>query len=67
MGKRHRGMMTASQTWAQLTLMEREALLGWFLGSYAPSTHAARFPLRKTETLTGAVKAVSANWRGAGT
>lgn len=57
--------LTASQTWERLEPAQREALLGWFLGSYAPSTYAQRYPLIKSETLTGAACTVSQYWKGA--
>lgn len=56
--------LTASQTWERLTLVQREALLGWFVGSYAPSRNAARFPLVKTTILTHAEMVIAENWRG---
>jgi hypothetical protein len=57
--------LTATQAWNNLTLLQREALLGWFLGSYAPTNNAARFPLRKTPMLTHAEKIIAETWKGA--
>lgn len=56
--------LTASQTWEKLEPAQREAMLGWVLGSYAPSVHAAQFPLLKSETMTRAVNMISEHWRG---
>jgi hypothetical protein len=61
---KHAGNDTATQVWSKLTLVQREALLGWVLGSYAPTVHATQFPLRKNETMTRAVSVISANWVG---
>lgn len=57
--------LTASQTWDKLNPAQREALFGWVLGSYAPSTFAQRYPLIKSETLTRATCVISQHWRGA--
>lgn len=65
MAEKRNARLTATQTWEKLDLAEREALLGWFLGSYAPSTYAQHYPLVKNETLTGAVCTVSQHWKGA--
>lgn len=59
------GRLTASQAWEQLGPAQREALLGWFLGSYAPSTYAQRYPLIKNDLLTSAACAVGQHWKGA--
>lgn len=63
--KQHKGTRTASQVWNQLTPEQRESLFGWILGSYAPSTYAVRFPLRKTEIMTRATNVIAAEWKGA--
>lgn len=59
------GRETATNTWAKLTPLEREAILAWFLGSYCPMTYAVRYPLIKTDTLNSASSAIAEHWKGA--
>ena len=55
---------TASKVWEMLTPLQREAILGWFAGSYAPARNAARFPLIKVAHLTHAESIIAEHWKG---
>lgn len=57
--------LTATQVWSHLTLLQREAVLAWFVSSYAPTGAHAR-PLTRTPLLTHANAIIAEKWTGAG-